>query len=143
MDGLPSNAENYIWVRWDIKQDLADKGVRRLKYSGLYIEEIIPTDAIILNQDLTPLENNNGKATINMDNYDWGSYDGNYYCYIGYPKEKYDGQIIENTVKGYAEFTDNSAVPLEYYDAVAVLNFTNYDKTAGAEVISGKKKRKV
>ena len=125
MDGLPSNAENYIWVRWDIKQDLADKGVRRLKYSGLYIEEIIPTDAIILNQDLTPLENNNGKATINMDNYDWGSYDGNYYCYIGYPKEKYDGQIIENTVKSYGIYwAETEASFLTEY--TTQIDLTNY-----------------
>ena len=109
-DRLPENASDYIWVKWEIDQDTEWNEVRLAYMDSVRFEEIVPIDAIVLDEDLNILENNNGRVSIESDN----SSDGYSYAniFIGYPKSIYENQTVTNTINSYGIYWDEETEEL-------------------------------
>lgn len=123
LDGLPSNADDYIWVKYQLnftRND--DSGIREI-YLGtyrwsygreyptdetlknsFYFLQKVPTDAVVLDSDMNALTNNNGEVKIST----WRSLWAKMYTYIivGYPKENYENQKITVTSEVHGIYWD-------------------------------------
>ena len=104
-DGLPENASEYIWVKWTIRQDHDSTKVRYVHSDTIYLEEIVPINAIVLDKNLNQIENTNGTIIFEADQlYVTGQLEAT--IVIGYPRSEYENKTITNTINSYGIYLD-------------------------------------
>lgn len=124
-DGLPNDAEDYIWVKYQLNFSRNDdSGIRefylgtyRWGYSrdyptdenlrnSFYFLQKVPEDAVVLDLDMNVLKNDGGKVKITS----WRSLWAKMYTYVivGYPKEKYENSKISVTSEVHGIYWDET-----------------------------------
>lgn len=124
-DGLPDNADDYVWVKYQLNFVRNDNsGVREI-YLGtyrwgyyrdyptddtlkdsFYFLQYVPTDAVVLDSNMNVLTNDAGKVKITS----WRSLWARMYTYliVGYPKDKYENAKITNKAEVYGIYWDET-----------------------------------
>ena len=161
-DGLPENAADYIWVKWDIKISYKD-GVRRFQdtkggsiqpllpqraydeRSLYFVEHIEDENILVFDAQYNPLTIENGTVKItNFANHEQYDNTRGAYVYIGYPKETYKEAKVSNTVDAYGIYWDNTensqlgtyttTISSADYDFIYEPGISGFYKTNGDEV---------
>ena len=112
-DGLPENAEDYIWVKYSFSASTynSGKGVRGSIYD-YYFEETLPSDdCILLDENLEEIEKDGNiyKLPYTVYNYsdNYCSTSNTRYYYIGYPKSKYQNKKIQSNTNWYGKYYES------------------------------------
>lgn len=161
-DGLPENAADYIWVKWDIKISYKD-GVRRFQDTkgGLiqpllpqrayderslyFVEHIEDENILVFDAQYNPLTIENGTVKItNFANHEQYDNTRGAYVYVGYPKETYKEAKVSNTVDAYGIYWDNTeasqlgtyttTISSADYDFIYEPGISGFYKTKGDEI---------
>ena len=90
LDGFGSNANNYIWVKYDFKISdgwSAEKDYPYIKAEECYIRDIFPSNCVVLDENQKQLEQDENNMFIVSD-YLWGNSYTRFSdsVYVGYPK---------------------------------------------------------
>lgn len=162
-DGLPENANDYIWIKWKLIFGSAGEGVRAIemntsaKYThrdknpnaevanSLHFIEYVPSNAIVVDYDGTILENNNGVVDFKVSTTDWDwqqQYSSLRYIFIGYPKDEFSDQKITNKIEAYGIYWDETEESLlaSYETTVNSANYS-FDPTGTTDGFSISKYR--
>ena len=108
-DGLPENAQNYIWVKYKIDMGSYLENIRLVKKYLFSIN--IPAGGIALDYEMQKIEQNENGLYITDKTWEMGngSMPWATYVYVGYPKENYEGQTISQSFDIYGDYCDNIA----------------------------------
>lgn len=98
-DGLGDNANSYYWVRYSVKEDIAEKA---REATNKYYTITLPSGAILKevgNGEFTNLGNNKYR-------FDYSSYQT---VYIAYPKDKFGGTPIRHDFELHGIYNDTTS----------------------------------
>jgi len=137
LDGLPSNANDYIWVKYTLTTEKKLTGVREIKlkntrwnYSrsyfpedSLYFLQDVPNGAIALDDDLNQLTVTNGKVKLNNWRTLW--YKMYSYVTIGYPKAQYEHATINSNSEVHGIYWDETE-DVKLNEATKSVNLDNF-----------------
>lgn len=139
-DGLPSDAEDYYWVKYEFRLygNLSDS----YPYVGAsyYIEDFLPEDCVVLNNKFEKLTLEGGYYKDSDFSDVSASYNPRYeYLYVGYPKSVYNESVgnlsITNSVDLYIKYGNSENYELMDTDEVS-LNLSNVDLKYPANLYS-------
>lgn len=134
LDGFGSNANNYIWVKYDFKISdgwYSEKDYPYIKAEECYIKDIFPSNCIVLDENQKELEQDENNMFIVSD-YLWGNSYTRFSdsVYVGYPKSIYNEQNnnlkIENTAELYVKYYNSTELKYQDNDSV-VLNLNDFE----------------
>lgn len=134
LDGFGSNANNYIWVKYDFKISdgwYVEKDYPYIKAEECYIKDIFPSNCVVLDENQKQLEQDENNMFIVSD-YLWGNSYTRFSdsVYVGYPKSIYNEQNnnlkIENTAELYVKYYNSTELKYKDNDSVA-LNLNDFE----------------
>ena len=133
-DGLPDNADDYMWVKYAFEIDaVQEEEIRNLDATkAVYLKDTIAQEnCIVLDNNLNVMTPDvNGMYTAYMSAY--GAATRWYYQYmvVGYPKAQYEGQTITNTVDVYGTYEEENTVSYIGQDQVEIdLQYFGFEYT--------------
>jgi len=125
-EGLPENAENYIWVKYNINMNKSYSSLHvRMVKKHLFSVELLP-NCIALDYEMKPIEIDAEGKCITDKYYKSPTntyYYNETYLYIGYPKEDYAGTKISQNFNIYGDYCDNAAFKNSKENIELVKNF--------------------
>lgn len=139
-DGLPSNSDEYIWVKYKYYTDF---GITRSSYPYLYVDfsngtiyENLPNNVLIISprgNTLSPNQNGQYELTWSETyNNDYGNSETNIReIYVGYPKTIYNEENNNLNISNTAElwgYYGSSSAELEYLDECDIsIDLSDFD----------------
>ena len=133
-DGLPDNANDYIWVRYAFEIDATQQEeIRNLDTTKqVQLKDTIAQNGcIVLDSNLEYMTKGaDGTYSLNMNPY-WDGTQWYYqYMVVGYPKNIYEGQKINNKVDVYGTYQEETNVSYIGQDTVEVdLQYFGFEYT--------------
>ena len=105
-DGLPSNAEDYVWIKYQITQSTQDNNVRNTVFDDYsekipYLKVKTPSmDCVIVDNSTNIISEISEDYYVIRNNINHRAFGKNQeetvtYLYIGYPKESYKDQTVD------------------------------------------------
>ncbi len=141
LDGF-ENANDYIWVKWYYRAYVRGDKPRMVHYP--YVMEYVPEGAVAYDEDMSKIDvvNNSFRLytlewRLNDDDEYYGDSSWGYTrtYYIGYPKELYDQQRVNNTIKMFGTYEDETEEEL-IAEHTQTIDLTNYEFTYSGALYS-------